>query len=111
MKARVRNDSLDLTKVIWDLCLLNTLHCEFGFGEKRIKKFYEKLEETQRWFTEYSCATDKQQSTYTNMDTAIIRLINDLDGIDWQTILNVEGIIFKGKDIIKIGDICKDRRN
>lgn len=109
MKARVRNDSLDLTKLIWDLCLMNTLHCEFGFGEKRIKQFYEKLEETQRWFTDYSCTTDKQQGTYTNMETAIIRLINDLDGIDWKTILNVEGIILGGKDIIKVADICKRR--
>lgn len=110
MKARIRNDSLDLTKIIWDLCLLNTLHCEFGFGEKRLKQFYEKLEETQRWFTEYSCATDKQQGAYTNMDAAIIRLMSDLDGIDWQSILNVDQIIFKGKDLIKIADMVS-RRN
>ena len=107
MKARIRDDSLDLTKIIWDLCLMNTLHCEFGFGEKRIKRFYEKLEETQMWFTEYSCGTDKKPSTYTNMDAGIIRLINDLDGIDWKSILNVDSIIFNGKDITKLADICK----
>ena len=39
MKARIRDDSLELTKIIWDLCLLNTLHCEFGFGEKRCQRF------------------------------------------------------------------------
>lgn len=109
MKARIRDDSLELTKIIWDLCLLNTLHCEFGFGEKRIKQFYEKLEEMQRWFTDYSCATDKRQGSYTNMDTAIIKLMRDLDGIDWKSILNVEKIIFNGKDIIKVADICKRR--
>lgn len=110
MKAHVRNDSLNLTKTIWDLCFLNTLRNEFGFGEKRLKRFYEKLEETQQWFTEYSCATDKQQGTYTNMDAAIIKLMTGLADVDWQNILNVEQIIFKGKDLTKVADII-NRRN
>lgn len=109
MKARIRNDSLDLTKIIWDLCLISTLRYEFGFGEKRIKRFYEKLEETQRDFTRYSCATDRIPETYTNMDTAIIRLINELDGIDWKSILNVDTIIFNGKDLVKIAKMCNRR--
>ncbi len=110
MKARIRNDSLDLTKIIWDLCLLNTLRYEFGFGEKRLERFYKKLEETQKQFTDYSCMTDKQQGTYTNMDTAIIKLMTNLEGIDWQSILGVDQIMFNGKDLTKVADII-NRRN
>ena len=110
MKSHIRNDSLDLTKIIWDLCVLNTLHCEFGFGEKRLKQFYEALEETQKQFTEYSCATDKHRDAYSNMDTAIIRLMTNLKDIDWQSILNVDQIVFKGYDLTKIADIV-NRRN
>lgn len=107
MKSHIRNDSLDLTKIIWDLCLLVTLHEECGLGEKRLKKFYEKLEETQKWFTEYACATDKKQGTYTNMDSAIIKLITSLGDIDWQSILNVDQIVFNGKDLTKLAEIIK----
>ena len=110
MKARIRNDSLDLTKIIWDLCVLNTLRYEFGFGEKRLKQFYEKLEETQKRFTEYSCVTDKRRDAYSNMDTAIIELIRNLDGINWQSILGVDQIIFNGKDLVKVADMI-NRRN
>lgn len=107
MKSRIKNNSLELTKIIWDLILMNTLHNEFGFGEKRIKKFYESFREFQKWFTEYACSTDEKKETYTNMDAAIIRLINDLDDIDWKEILNIDTIIYNGKDITKIADICK----
>lgn len=109
MKARIRNDSLDLTKIIWDLCLINTLRYEFGFGEKRIKRFFEKMEKTQRDFTQYSCITDRKPETYTNMDTAIIRLINDLEGIDWKSILNINAIVFNGKDLVKVAEMCNRR--
>lgn len=110
MKSHVRNDSLDLTKIIWDLCLLVTLHEGFGFGEKRMKQFYEKLEEAQKWFTEYSCATDRHRDAYSNIDAAIIKLIRNLDGIDWQSILNVDQIVLNGTDVVKVADII-NRRN
>lgn len=110
MKSRVRNDSLELTKTIWDLCVLNTLYHEFGFGEKRLRRFYKALEETQKQFTNYSCATDKYSDAYSNMDTAIIRLMTNLKGIDWQNILGIDQIVFKGYDLIKTSNII-NRRN
>lgn len=106
MKSHIRNDTFDLTKTIWDLCLLNTLHCDFGFGEKRLKQFYEKLEETQRWFSDYSCATGSQ---YTNMDSAVIKLITNMGDVDWKEIINIDQIVINGKDLTKIADKINNR--
>lgn len=110
MKSHVRNDSLDLTKIIWDLCVLNTLRNEFGFGEKRLKQFYAALEETQKQFTEYSCVTDRHRDAYSNISAAVIKLIRNLDGIDWQSIINVDQIVLNGTDVVEVADII-NRRN
>lgn len=75
-------------------------------AKKRLKQFYEKLEETQRWFSDYSCATG---SRYTNMDSAVIKLITNMGDVDWKEIINVDQIVINGKDLTKIADKINNR--
>lgn len=107
MKSHVRNDALDLTKTIWDLCLLNTLHDSFGFGEKRLKQFYEKLEETQSQFSEFACATGER---YANIDSAVIRLLVNLDNINYKDILGIDEILMNGKNLTRIAERINSRK-
>lgn len=107
VKSHVRNDALDLTKTIWDLCLLNTLHDDFGFGEKRLKQFYKKLEETQNRFSEFACATVER---YTNIDSAVIRLLVNLDNIDYKNILGIDEILMNGKNLTQIAERINSRK-
>ena len=111
MKARIRNDSLELTKVIWDLCLLVMLRYEMGYGQKRLKDFYEKLEKMQADFTQFACLGDKKSNEYSNMDSAIITMLCDLDGIDWKDILGIEKLIFNGKDLTEIVEQMKAHKD
>ena len=108
---RVINNNLEVTKMIWELTLMVTLRGVCGFGNKRITKFFDGFHETQKWFEEKSKLTDTNRDKYSNMDTVIIQMMNMLDGIDYKDMLNLDGIVINGKDLVKIAEkISSDRK-
>ena len=105
------SNNLDATKMIWELTLMVTLRNVYGFGNKRMMKFFDDFHETQKWFEEKSKLTDTNRDKYSNMDTVIIQMMNMLDGIDYKDILNLDGIVINGKDLVKIAEkISSDRK-
>lgn len=105
------SNNLDTTKLIWELTLMVTLRNVYGFGNKRITKFFDDFHETQKWFEEKSKLTDTSRDKYSNMDTVIIQMMGMLDGIDYKDILNLDGIVINGKDLVKIAEkISSDRK-
>ena len=105
------SNNLDATKMIWELTLMVTLRNVYGFGNKRMMKFFDDFHETQKWFEEKSKLTDTSRDKYSNMDTVIIQMMNMLDGIDYKEILNLDGIVINGKDLVKIAEkISSDRK-
>ena len=105
------SNNLEATKLIWELTLMVTLRNVYGFGNKRITKFFDDFHETQKWFEEKSKLTDTSHDKYSNMDTVIIQMMNMLDGIDYKDILNLDGIVINGKDLVKIAEkISSDRK-
>ena len=108
---RIISNNLEATKMIWELTLMVTLRNVYGFGNKRITKFFDDFHETQNWFEEKSKLTDTNRDKYSNMDTVIIQMMNMLDGIDYKDILNLDGIVINGKDLVKIAEkISSDRK-
>lgn len=108
---QIISNNLDTTKMIWELTLMVTLRNVYGFGNKRITKFFDDFHETQKWFEEKSKLTDTNRDKYSNMDTVIIQMMNMLDGIDYKDILNLDGIVINGKDLVKIAEkISSDRK-
>ena len=108
---RVINNNLEVTKMIWELTLMVTLRNVYGFGNKRITKFFDDFHETQKWFEEKSKWPDTSRDKYSNMDTVIVQMMNMLDGIDYKDILNLDGIVINGKDLVKIAEkISSDRK-
>ena len=105
------SNNLEATKLIWELTLMVTLRNVYGFGNKRMMKFFDDFHETQKWFEEKSKLTDTSRDKYSNMDTVIIQMMNMLDGIDYKDILNLDGIVINGKDLVKIAEkISSDRK-
>ena len=105
------SNNLEATKMIWELTLMVTLRNVYGFGNKRMMKFFDDFHETQKWFEEKSKLTDTNRDKYSNMDTVIIQMMNMLDGIDYKDILNLDGIVINGKDLVKIAEkISNDRK-
>ena len=105
------SNNLEATKMIWELTLMVTLRNVYGFGNKRMMKFFDDFHETQKWFEEKSKLTDTNRDKYSNMDTVIIQMMNMLDGIDYKDILNLDGIVINGKDLVKIAEkISSDRK-
>ena len=105
------SNNLEATKMIWELTLMVTLRNVYGFGNKRMMKFFDEFHETQKWFEEKSKLTDTNRDKYSNMDTVIIQMMNMLDGIDYKDILNLDGIVINGKDLVKIAEkISSDRK-
>ena len=105
------SNNLEATKIIWELTLMVTLRTVYGFGNKRMMKFFDDFHETQKWFEEKSKLTDTNRDKYSNMDTVIIQMMNMLDGIDYKDILNLDGIVINGKDLVKIAEkISSDRK-
>ena len=105
------SNNLEATKMIWELTLMVTLRDVYGFGNKRMMKFFDDFHETQKWFEEKSKLTDTNRDKYSNMDTVIIQMMNMLDGIDYKDILNLDGIVINGKDLVKIAEkISSDRK-
>ena len=108
---QIISNNLDATKMIWELTLMVTLRDVYGFGNKRMMKFFDDFHETQKWFEEKSKLTDTNRDKYSNMDTVIIQMMNMLDGIDYKDILNLDGIVINGKDLVKIAEkISSDRK-
>ena len=108
---QIISNNLDATKTIWELTLMVTLRNVYGFGNKRMMKFFDDFHETQKWFEEKSKLTDTSHDKYSNMDTVIIQMMNMLDGIDYKDILNLDGIVINGKDLVKIAEkISSDRK-
>ena len=105
------SNNLDATKMIWELTLMVTLRNVYDFGNKRMMKFFDGFHETQKWFEEKSKVTDTKRDEYSDIDTVIIQMMNMLDGIDYKDILNLDGIIINGKDLLKIVDkMSNDRK-
>ena len=108
---QIISNNLDATKMIWELTLMVTLRDVYGFGNKRMMKFFDDFHETQKWFEEKSKLTDTNRDKYSNIDTVIIQMMNMLDGIDYKDILNLDGIVINGKDLVKIAEkISSDRK-
>ena len=108
---QIISNNLEATKMIWELTLMVTLRNVYGFGNKRMMKFFDDFHETQNWFEEKSKLTDTNRDKYSNMDTVIIQMMNMLDGIDYKDILNLDGIVINGKDLVKIAEkISSDRK-
>ena len=108
---QIISNNLEATKLIWELTLMVTLRNVYGFGNKRMMKFFDDFHETQKWFEEKSKLTDNNRDKYSNMDTVIIQMMNMLDGIDYKDILNLDGIVINGKDLVKIAEkISSDRK-
>ena len=108
---QIISNNLEATKMIWELTLMVTLRNVYGFGNQRITKFFDDFHETQKWFEEKSKLTDTNRDKYSNMDTVIIQMMNMLDGIDYKDILNLDGIVINGKDLVKIAEkISSDRK-
>ena len=108
---QIISNNLEATKMIWELTLMVTLRNVYGFGNKRMMKFFDDFHETQKWFEEKSKLTDTNRDKYSNMDTVIIQMMNMLDGIDYKDILNLDGIVINGKDLVKIAEkISSDRK-
>ena len=108
---QIISNNLEATKMIWELTLMVTLRNVYGFGNKRMMKFFDDFHETQKWFEEKSKLTDTSRDKYSNMDTVIIQMMNMLDGIDYKNILNLDGIVINGKDLVKVAEkISSDRK-
>lgn len=108
---QIISNNLEVTKTIWELTLMVTLRNVYGFGNKRMAKFFDGFHETQTWFEEKSKLTDTNRDKYSNMDTVIVQMMGMLDGIDYKDILNLDGIVINGKDLVKIAEkISSDRK-
>ena len=105
------SNNLDATKMIWELTLMVTLRNVYGFGNKRMMKFFDDFRNVQKWFENKSKLTDTKRDEYSDIDTTIIKMLEMLEGVDYKDILNMDGIIINGKDLLKIAEkISRDRK-
>ena len=104
------SNNLEATKMIWELTLMVTLRNVYGFGNKRMMKFFDDFRNVQKWFENKSKLTDTKRDEYSDIDTTIIKMLEMLEGVDYKEILNVDGIIINGKDLLKIVDKMVDDR-
>ena len=104
------SNNLEATKMIWELTLMVTLRDVYGFGNKRMMKFFDDFHETQKWFENKSKLTDTKRDEYSDIDTTIIKMLEMLEGVDYKDILNMDGILINGKDLLKIVDKMADDR-
>ena len=108
---QIISNNLDATKIIWELTLMVTLRNVYDFGNKRMMKFFDDFRNVQKWFGNKSKLTDTKRDEYSDIDTAIIKMLEMLEGIDYKEILNMDGIIINGKDLLKIVDkMSNDRK-
>ena len=104
------SNNLEATKMIWELTLMVTLRNVYGFGNKRMMKFFDDFRNVQKWFENKSKLTDTKRDEYSDIDTTIIKMLEMLEGVDYKDILNMDGIIINGKDLLKIVDKMADDR-
>ena len=104
------SNNLEATKMIWELTLMVTLRNVYGFGNKRMMKFFDDFRNVQKWFENKSKLTDTKRDEYSDIDTTIIKMMEMLEGVDYKDILNMDGIIINGKDLLKIVDKMVDDR-
>ena len=105
------SNNLEATKLIWELTLMVTLRNVYGFGNKRMMKFFDDFRNVQKWFENKSKLTDTKRDEYSDIDTTIIKMLEMLEGVDYKDILNMDGIIINGKDLLKIAEkISRDRK-
>ena len=104
------SNNLEATKMIWELTLMVTLRDVYGFGNKRMMKFFDDFRNVQKWFENKSKLTDTKRDEYSDIDTTIIKMLEMLEGVDYKDILNTDGIIINGKDLLKIVDKMADDR-
>ena len=107
---QIISNNLEATKMIWELTLMVTLRNVYGFGNKRMMKFFDDFRNVQKWFENKSKLTDTKRDEYSDIDTTIIKMLEMLEGVDYKEILNMDGIIINGKDLLKIVDKMADDR-
>ena len=102
VKSKLKQESVDrltgtieTVKRLWELATLLTLVREFGFGEKRLKRFADSLRDVYSETDNRASTTDtydKMNRKMTNIDEAVIRVIRELRscGIDHREILGEE---------------------
>ena len=102
VKSKLKQESVDrltgtieTVKRLWELATLLTLVREFGFGEKRLKRFADSLRDVYSEIDNRASITDmydKMNRKMTNIDEAVIRVIRELRscGIDHREILGEE---------------------
>lgn len=102
VKSKLKQESVDrltgtieTVKRLWELATLLTLVREFGFGEKRLKRFADSLRDVYSEIDNRASITDmydKMNRKMTNIDEAVIRVIRELRscGIDHRQILGEE---------------------
>ena len=102
VNARIKQEGVDrltgtieTVKRLWELATLLTLVREFGFGEKRLKRFADSLRDVYSEIDNCASITDmydKMNRKMTNIDEAVIRVIRELRscGIDHRQILGEE---------------------
>lgn len=108
-------------KRLWELATLLALSREFGFGEKRLKRFADEMNGIYKEVIDRSKLTDKYDKKHrelTDIDTAIINVVRELRraGIDHREILGddchlvVIGEDGKEKDLDEIVDKIEGRK-
>lgn len=68
----------------YDLCVLMTLHKDFGFGATRLKRFYDKFSETYRSFKEHYFDKDDERIFGERGDTFELREALLKIGFDYE---------------------------
>ncbi len=102
--AKDVSDSSKTVKRLWEMSTLLALHREFGFGERRLKRFANTLNDIYEEFMQKSAVTDKydkKRRELSNIDAAIIQVLKELrrDGIDHRDILgNTEELVMIDED-------------
>lgn len=102
VKSKLKQESVDrltgtieTVKRLWELATLLSLVREFGFGEKRLKRFADSMRDVYSEIDNRASITDmydKMNRKMTNIDEAVIRVIRELRscGIDHRQILGEE---------------------
>ena len=109
MKARIpQQDFKTYTEQalkVFELCMLIALNESGGWGNARLQRFMDTLEEVYKEYDRNMCCTDvKGGSKGTNVDCAIEQLIRAADSrnIDWRTLLNADVVGENGLPIKRL---------
>lgn len=104
-KTRVSEFATEASQTIYRMIVLLTLR-RMGWGNKKISEFCCLCDEISEDVDNEARIGDGGKKEFTNLNAAVVKLIGELDGIDWMNMLNVKSIFgMNRKDIIKIADI------